>query len=344
MSKTHLLKLNCSCKNKKIVAYLSSHDCPEYKSLYSASIICSECKIQGSSGFKFECYMDDCLNLRNDNDFSCYHCLYKHFGDKHLLCKACNPNGIGICKECYNDTSQSQRKCNQHCELKILKLSTGNNCLDEFIYKTQQNSRGLIDWLDWIDYKQFSDITFLAEGGFANVYLAEWKEGPPSQYQCWYVPIGRNRNTNTKVVLKSLKNSKNMTKEFLNELDTHHKCLGGLHNSLRCYGVTFIPEQNEYALVLKYAQNGNIRQYIQKENENLTWYRRVELLEGIVDNLKHIHSKNFIHGDLHSGNVLKGKLVLEGYISDLGMSRPVDDSKPTLESKTFIQEPFTQAD
>ncbi|CAG8577943.1 4393_t:CDS:2, partial [Ambispora leptoticha] len=190
-------------------------------------------------------------------------------------------------------------------------LSTGNNCLDEFIYKTQQNSRGPIDWLDWIDYKQFSDITFLAEGGFANVYLAKWKEGPPLQYQCWYVSIGRKRNRNTKVVLKSLKNSKNMTKEFLNELETHHKCLSESDNSLKCYGVTFIPEQNEYALVLKYAQNGNIRQYIQNENENLTWYRRVELLEGIVDNLKHIHSKNFIHGDLHSGNVLKGKLVLE---------------------------------
>ncbi|CAG8686206.1 735_t:CDS:2, partial [Ambispora gerdemannii] len=200
-----------------------------------------------------------------------------------------------------------------------------------------------LDRIEWIDIKQFSDIYFLAEGGFSNVYSAKWNEGPlkyDSGYQdlqnitkrYWHdsdLAMKMIRQANTKVVLKLIKNSKNLSKEFLDELEAHYKCIGMNDKGLTCYGVTFFPEKNEYALVLKYAEKGNIRQYIQKEHKNLSWYRRVQLLEGIVSNLRLIHSKGFIHGDLHSGNVLKGKLVLQSYISDLGLSRPANDPKLT---------------
>ncbi|CAG8791308.1 13869_t:CDS:1, partial [Acaulospora morrowiae] len=32
--------------------------------------------------------------------------------------------------------------------------------------------------LEWIPYEKFENIEKIGEGGFAEVYLADWKEGP----------------------------------------------------------------------------------------------------------------------------------------------------------------------
>ncbi|CAG8757687.1 5243_t:CDS:2, partial [Ambispora leptoticha] len=261
-------------------------------------------KRRNKGGPKSECRMYKCFKIRRDKKVLCDSCIRDNFGSKHPWCNECDKcQSVPLCK----------RWPPNH-------VSTGDKNIDEYINSVHLNSRDPLDRIEWIDIKQFSDIKFLAEGGFAKVYSAKWIEGP-LKYDNSKVPIKDTHYRrfhpvmriihNTKVVLKSIKNSKNMSKEFLNELDAHRKCIGTNDKGINCYGVTFIPEQNEYAFVLKYAENGNIRQYIQKEHEKLTWYRRVKLLEGVVDNLKCIHSKNFIHGDLHSGNVLKGKLVLE---------------------------------
>ncbi|EXX65848.1 hypothetical protein RirG_129400 [Rhizophagus irregularis DAOM 197198w] len=68
---------------------------------------------------------------------------------------------------------------------------------------------------EWIPYNQFNDIKRIGKGGFATVYSAIWKDGLLKYdiNKAQYV-----RNSNTKVALKYLYNSQNITSEFLHEV------------------------------------------------------------------------------------------------------------------------------
>jgi len=92
---------------------------------------------------------------------------------------------------------------------------------------------------------------------------------------------------------------------------------------VRCYGITKFPENNNYAMVLNYIGDGNLRNYLQKNHSNLTLKDRVTMFYYLCWSLKDIHEKDLIHCDLHSGNIL----VAGGccYITDLGLCGPVDD-------------------
>ena len=90
-----------------------------------------------------------------------------------------------------------------------------------------------------------------------------------------------------------------------------------------CYGITKIPENNNYAMVLNYLGDGNLRNYLQKNHSNLTLKDRITMFAYLCDSLDDIHEKDLIHCDLHSGNIL-----VDGgccYITDLGLCGPVDD-------------------
>jgi hypothetical protein len=69
---------------------------------------------------------------------------------------------------------------------------------------------------EWIPYDKFEDITLIGDGGFATVYSAMWKDGPLS-YD-YLVKKELVRKSNTKVALKCLFNSQNLSDEFLNEV------------------------------------------------------------------------------------------------------------------------------
>ncbi|CAB4488064.1 unnamed protein product [Rhizophagus irregularis] len=94
------------------------------------------------------------------------------------------------------------------------------------------------------------------------------------------------------------------------------------------YGVTRDPHNNEYAIVMKYQNLGNMREFI-KKGHILNWKLIVKILHNISYGLSTIHRENWYHGDFHTGNIL-----LEGYgnyigsvISDFGFCRPVDQSR-----------------
>ena len=92
---------------------------------------------------------------------------------------------------------------------------------------------------------------------------------------------------------------------------------------VKCFGITKFPENNNYAMVLNYLGDGNLRNYLQKNHSNLTLKDRITIFGYLCDSLKGIHEKSLIHCDLHSGNIL----VAGGccYITDLGLCGPVDD-------------------
>jgi hypothetical protein len=68
---------------------------------------------------------------------------------------------------------------------------------------------------EWIPYNQFSDINEIEKSDSATVYLAMWEDGPLN-YD--FVKYEYTRSQNTKVVLKYLHDSQNITNELLNKV------------------------------------------------------------------------------------------------------------------------------
>ena len=90
-----------------------------------------------------------------------------------------------------------------------------------------------------------------------------------------------------------------------------------------CYGITKFPENGNYAMVLMRFHEGNLREYLQKNHSKLTLKNRITILNHLCQTLYHIHEKDLIHCDLHSGNLLIQSNSC--YITDLGLCGPVDD-------------------
>jgi serine/threonine protein kinase len=70
--------------------------------------------------------------------------------------------------------------------------------------------------------------------------------------------------------------------------------------------------------------NINLREYLQQNNNQLTWEERIKIIYLIIDALYKIHKENSIHRDLHSGNILYSLFNDDWYISDLGFCGPAD--------------------
>ncbi len=83
-------------------------------------------------------------------------------------------------------------------------------------------------------------------------------------------------------------------------------------------------------MVLRYAYDGSLRNYLDTNYDNLSWEDKFENLLNIAGGLRNIHKKEFIHRDLHIGNILK--FINEARITDMGLCRPADYNK--LENKS----------
>ncbi|EXX58464.1 Ypk2p [Rhizophagus irregularis DAOM 197198w] len=223
-----------------------------------------------------------------------------------------------ICEKC-NDI------CNTiHFQQKFLDWTSGNNNVDKFIQDTQllaHDDDDIKNVLEWIPYDRFYNIEYIAKGGFGKIYKANWIDGYMSNWnikdQNW-----KRYNQNMIIALKSLDNSKNVTLEFMNEIASHNK--GGINTNYiaEFYGVTQDPETKNYMMVLNYAENGSLRNYLDKEYSKLNWSKKIDYLRDIILGLKCIHEKELIHRDLHIGNILKFKYKTA--IADMGLCKPAN--------------------
>ncbi|CAB5373978.1 unnamed protein product [Rhizophagus irregularis] len=125
---------------------------------------------------------------------------------------------------------------------------------------------------------------------------------------------------NVTVALKEMGKGMNLD-QFLREVQNHQKFLRD-HEShvLRCFGITkspgddieitkwlkdkdsrYKPNPNSYIMVMAWANDGNLLNYIENKahDEKFTWYKRLEMLEVLSDALERIHSKNMVHKNLH---------------------------------------------
>jgi serine/threonine protein kinase len=94
-------------------------------------------------------------------------------------------------------------------------------------------------------------------------------------------------------------------------------------------------------MILEYAHDGNLRDYLRNNFVNLRWKDKLNILKSIANNLFNIHKLNYIHRDLHSGNILQ--FYIGGFgtkITDLGLSQSITNSKSSYYSKVFGVLPY----
>ncbi|RIA87879.1 kinase-like domain-containing protein [Glomus cerebriforme] len=230
----------------------------------------------------------------------------------------------GLCKEC-KQPNTGYYWCNV-CNVKRFQQnfnnwSSGNDNIDKFIQDAQL-SANKYNVLEWIPYDRFYDIEYIAKGGFGKVYKANWIDGHilywDNKNQNWSRP-----HHNKEVALKSLNNSKNVRLEFINEITFHHRLNRDFRYTsiIRLYGITQDPDTKNYMMVLDYAKNGSLRNYLDKSYDKLSWETKINDLYWIAYGLDEIHTNNLIHRDLHIGNILYN---YDPYITDMGLCKPAD--------------------
>ncbi|RIB00540.1 kinase-like domain-containing protein [Gigaspora rosea] len=163
--------------------------------------------------------------------------------------------------------------------------------------------------LRFIDYKQIIIDKFLMKGGFGIIHLAYWDDTP--------------------VVLKQLFDQK----DFIDEIRLHKLVHDGDY-IVKFHGITKDTDGN-LGMIMKYAANGNLREYLKVHGMSLSWYQRVLLAKQIAIGLSFIHREKIYHRDFHSGNILIDE---NGgpMITDFGLSRVSDrDKRASIDEKTF---------
>ncbi|CAG8461278.1 12947_t:CDS:2 [Funneliformis caledonium] len=169
--------------------------------------------------------------------------------------------------------------------------SSGIQILDNFISKTRQGSNS--QYLEWIPYNQFEDVKSISQNEILNVRTAKWKVGP--------INIRENgrRNGPIIVVLKTLfdwkKSKSELSTTILNQSPDKF---------LPIYGITKDPSKNEFISVIKYAEKGDLHDYLDSKFPLLGWDKKLSILSSFLQDLKTIHELGLIHKDIHSKNIL----------------------------------------
>src|SRR6266540_3941996 len=119
---------------------------------------------------------------------------------------------------------------------------------------------------------------------------------------------------------------------------------------LDIYGISKDPNTKEYILVMRYANDGSLTDYITKSFKNLKWKHKIEILYNIISGLNVIHQEKLVHRDFHSGNILHSNwLPQKMMIADLGLSAPADQEPssivgvlPYIAPEVLSGKPYTQ--
>ena len=81
-------------------------------------------------------------------------------------------------------------------------------------------------------------------------------------------------------------------------------------------------------MVLKYCENGNLRNYLNQSENYIGYAIKIDYLYEIARGLLDIHNAGKVHKDFHSGNILFDYST--PYVSDLGMCQPANNEERSV--------------
>ncbi|PKC14152.1 kinase-like protein [Rhizophagus irregularis] len=227
------------------------------------------------------------------------------------ICMQCNQRIINYSNQLCRKQFLSPSRINEYSKIRSVqinqenKIESGNLIIDEFIKETQLNSKCCDDFIEWVSCSNLENIKYLTFGGNSKIYSGTWKLNQLS----------------TNIALKVTKNFNNINDNILNELKIHHKCRS--QNIIPFYGITKSPEGDEYAMIIKHAEHGDLRNYIRKFFPKLTWTDRIKILIELSKALNSLHQMNLLHMDFHCKNILVDEAD-RIFLSDFGLCQPID--------------------
>ncbi|CAG8460881.1 27723_t:CDS:2 [Racocetra persica] len=203
---------------------------------------------------------------------------------------------------------------NKEIDLIIPKTYTNLNESSDELFENE-----IVKSIKFIPWNELNNISKLDEGYFGLVRKAYWTK------------------THSDVVCKELVNLEDINggyyDAFIHELTMHTRS-DLCENIVRFLGVSKDAINDQYFLIMEYANDGNLRSFLKKNNHLLNWYQRLELAHQITKGLCYLHSEEIIHRDL----------LLEGMTKTLPNIDPItinheDNDNPATE-QTQSTEPF----
>ncbi|CAB4379603.1 unnamed protein product [Rhizophagus irregularis] len=202
-----------------------------------------------------------------------------------------------------------------------------------------QNNKNIDEWINWIEeainkrhikyfeFENFKNIQEIGSGAFGKVFRANWK------------------NFDNYLALKSFYNLNKITlKEIVHELILQRDV--DFHgNIIRFYGITkfesgiesIVNTTKNYLMVMEYADNGTLRDYLKNNFHRLTWDDKYSLAYQLACSVLCLHDERIVHRDLHSRNVLVHQNSIR--LSDFGLSKRIDEASNS-QSKLLGMVPY----
>ncbi|RHZ84242.1 hypothetical protein Glove_84g16 [Diversispora epigaea] len=245
-----------------------------------------------------------------------------------------------MCPECNQKLDKYSpwcKPCNsKHFQNDFNKWTSGNDKIDRFIQDAQLNANHGWDVIEWIPYERFKDVKQIGKGGFGTIHYARWIDGLINRRD--YENQQWERYFDIEVALKKFDCFVNFN-DVLNEMEIHLKTWTKYnYTTIRFYGITQDPETHSYMMVLYYAADGNLREYLKNNFNNVNWKQKLSNLYFLSYKLMHIHELDIVHRDFHPGNILSYNFKHPSYmqISDFGFSKLIGANLNNPEEKNIV--------
>ncbi|CAD8166145.1 unnamed protein product [Paramecium pentaurelia] len=158
--------------------------------------------------------------------------------------------------------------------------------------------------------KQYKKVKLIGVGAYGKAYLVTSDDQDETKYVMKVVPQSISANTEAQI-LQNLK-----------------------HDNIIQYFETFIDNKDRLCLIMEYANNGTLGQYLKQRTQPLPEAQIVDWFTQLCLALQCVHSQKIIHRDIKSENVFLHDDKIK--LGDFGIARSVEQDLAT----TFIGTPY----